>query len=130
MPSAFLVNPGLVLLAAAFMAAPIVLATIVDYQVRQFQHEAFGHLRKAARNLRVMAWAVLVYYAAVLGGSFVLGDLTTMGEWPMPPEGLVLYIRIGAAIVAYALALLVAKELYLVTRPGKMAPGAPDDDPR
>ena len=110
------------------MAAPVVLATIVDFQVRQFQREAFGHLRKAARNLRVMAWAVLVYYAAVLGGSLVLGDLEAMADWPIPIEGLVIYIRIGAVIVAYALALLVAKELYLVTRPGKMAPGAPDDD--
>jgi hypothetical protein len=69
-----------------------------------------------------------MYYAAVLGGSLVLGDLQTMAEWPMPSAGLVIYIRIGAAIVAYALALLVAKELYLVTRPGKLAPGAPHDD--
>lgn len=123
-------EPLLVLLAASFMAAPVVLATIVDFQVRQFQREAFGHLRKAARNLRVMAWAVLVYYAAVLGGSLVLGDLQTMAEWPIASEGLVIYIRIGAAIVAYALALMVAKELYLVTRPGKLAPGAPHDDER
>ena len=123
-------EPLLVVLAAGFMAAPVVLATIVDFQVRQFQHQAFGHLRKAARNLRVMAWAVLVYYAAVLGGSLVLGDLQKMAEWPIASEGLVIYIRIGAAIVAYALALMVAKELYLVTRPGKMAPGAPEDDPR
>lgn len=123
-------EPLLVLLAACFMAAPVVLATIVDYQVRQFQHEAFGHLRKAARNLRIMAWAVLVYYAAVLGGSLVLGDLQTMAHWPMPASGLVLYVRIGAAIVAYVFALFVAKELYLVTRPGKMVPGAPHEDER
>lgn len=124
------VNPALLLLAAVFMAAPLVLAVIVDWQVRQFQREAFGHLRRAARNLRVMAWAVLVYYAGVLAGSLVIGDLQAMVAWPMPTEGVVIYVRIGAAILAYVLALFVAKELYLVTRPGKMAPGAPDDDER
>ncbi|MEK6976123.1 MAG: hypothetical protein AABY18_07255 [Candidatus Thermoplasmatota archaeon] len=123
-------EPLLVALAALFMAAPVVLAGVVDWQVRQFQREAFGHLRRAARNLRVMAWAVLVYYAGVLVGSLVIGDLGTMVVWPMPTEGVVIYVRIGAAIVAYVLALLVAKELYLVTRPGKLAPGAPHDDER
>jgi hypothetical protein len=123
-------EPLLVVLAALFMLAPIALAVVVDWQVRQFQVEAFGHLRKAARNLRVMAWAVLVYYGGVLGGSLVLGDVQEMAEWPLSAAGLVIYIRIGAAIVAYGLALLVAKELYLVTRPGKLAPGAPHDDER
>lgn len=120
----------LVVLAALFIAAPVVLAAIVDWQVRQFQREAFGHLRRAARNLRIMAWAVLVYYGGVLGGSLVLGDVGDMVTWPLSAAGLVIYIRIGAAIVAYGLALLVAKELYLVTRPGKLAPGAPSDDER
>lgn len=64
----------------------------------------------------------------MLGGSLVLGDLPKMAGWPMPPEGMVIYFRIGAATVAYGFALFVAKELYLVTRPGKMVPGAPDDD--
>jgi hypothetical protein len=124
------VNVALLMLASAFMAAPVVLAAIVDWQVRMFQQEAFGHLRKAARNLRVMAWAVLFYYAGVLGGSLAIGDLEDMILWPMPAEGIVIYVRIGAAILAYVLALFVAKELYLVTRPGKMAPGAPHDDDR
>src|SRR5688500_8151376 len=110
------------------MAAPVALAAVVDWQIRQFQREAFGHLRRAARNLRLMSWAVLVYYAGVLGGSLAVGDLAAMTEWPMPADGLVVYLRIGAAIVAYILALSVAKELYLVTRPGKMAPGAPSDE--
>lgn len=120
----------LVVLAALFLLAPIVLATVVDWQVRQFQREAFGHLRRAARNLRIMAWFVLVYYAGVLAGSLVLGEVGDMVRWPMPAAGVVIYVRIGAAIVAYVLALLVAKELYLVTRPGKLAPGAPHDDDR
>lgn len=123
-------NPALVLLASAFLAAPVALAAVVDWQVRQFEREAFGHLRKAARNLRVMAWAVLVYYAGVLGGSVAVGDLGAMVLWPMPTEGVVIYVRVGAAILAYTLALFVAKELYLVTRPGKMAPGAPVEDER
>lgn len=121
-------NVALLLLASAFVAAPVVLAVIVDWQVRLFQQEAFGHLRKAARNLRIMAWAVLLYYAGVLGGSLAVGDLADMVRWPLPTEGLVIYLRIGAATVAYVFALFVAKELYLVTRPGKMAPGAPVDD--
>lgn len=117
----------LVVVAAVFMAAPIALALVVDWQVRQFQREAFGHLRRAARNLRIMAWAVLVYFFGVLGGSLAIGDLGDMIQWPMPTEGLVIYIRIGAAILGYVFALFVAKELYLVTRPGKLAPGAPTE---
>ena len=120
----------LYILATAFLAAPVGLAIVVDLQVRAFQREAFGHLRKAARNLRVMAWAVLVYYAGVLGGSLAVGDLGDMVRWPMPTAGLVVYVRVGAAVLAYTLALFVAKELYLVTRPGKLAPGAPVDDDR
>lgn len=123
-------EPLLVLLASLFMAAPVVLAAVVDWQVRQFQREAFGHLRKAARNLRIMAWAVLVYYFGVLLGSLYVGDLGHMVEWPMPRDGFVIYVRIGAALVGYAFALFVAKELYLVTRPGKLAPGAPHEDER
>ena len=121
---------ALFMLAAAFLAAPVGLAIVVDLQVRAFQREAFGHLRKAARNLRVMAWAVLLYYAGVIAGSLAVGDLADMVAWPMPTSGLVVYIRVGAAILAYTLALFVAKELYLVTRPGKLAPGAPVDDER
>lgn len=123
-------NVLLLLLASSFLAAPIVLAVIVDWQVRQFEREAFGHLRKAARNLRIMAWAVLVYFFGVLGGSLAIGDLGDMVLWPMPTEGAVIYVRIGAAILGYIFALFVARELYLVTRPGKMAPGAPFEDER
>lgn len=115
----------LVVLAGLFLATPLALAVAVDLQVRAFEAEAFGHLRKAARNLRVMAWSILVYYAGVVGTSLAAGDIAELLNWPLSPEGLAIYARIGAAILAYVLGLRVAKELYLVTRPGKMAPGAP-----
>ncbi len=107
----------MVVLAVAAVATPVVLAYLVDCQVRAFQREAFGHLAKAARNLRLMSGAVLLYYFGVLGGSWYAGDLATMLEYPLAREGLAIYVRIGAAVLAYVLALNVAKELYLVTRP-------------
>ncbi|HLF16678.1 MAG TPA: hypothetical protein VI796_04515 [Candidatus Thermoplasmatota archaeon] len=118
----------MVALAALFIATPALLAVAVDIQVRAFQREAFGHLQKAARWFRLMTFAVLLYYFGVLAASLYAGDLQGMLEFPVPREALAIYVRIGAATLAYALALMVAKELYLVTRPGRMAPGAPADD--
>jgi hypothetical protein len=122
-----MVNAGLALVAALFLLAPLVLAALVDQQVRTFQRQAFGHLRKAARNLRVMAWAMFLFYLGVLGGSLAAGDLQQTVEWPLTKEALAIYLRIGAAIGGYVGALFVAKELYLVTRPGKLASGSPDE---
>ncbi len=120
-------HPLLVATAAAFLLAPPVLAVFIDLQVRAFQREAFGHLRKAARNLRIMAWAMFVFYVGVLAGSLAAGDLPQIVTWPLSREAIAIYARVGAAIAGYVGALFVAKELYLVTRPGKKAPGAPHD---
>ncbi len=111
------VHPLAVILAALFMAGPLVLAIYIDRQVAAFQREAFGHLAAAARNLRIMVWAVFVYYIAVLAGSAWIGDMRHMFELPMQPQGVQIYIRIGAAIIGYMFALFVARELYLATRP-------------
>ncbi len=119
-------SPALVLVATVFLLAPPVLAAFIDRQVRAFQREAFGHLRKAARNLRVMAWAMFLFYLGVLVASFTAGDLPQIVQWPLSSEGFAIYVRIGAAIGGYVGALFVAKELYLVTRPGKIAPGLGD----
>ncbi len=113
------VHPVAVVLAAITMLAPCLLALVIDQQVRAFQRQAFGHLAKAARNLRIMVWAVFAYYAVVLAGSWLIGDLEAMFMIPMPVEGVQIYIRIGAAILAYVFALFVARELFLVTQPRK-----------
>lgn len=111
------VHPFLVILAALFLVAPAALVVLIDRQVQAFQQEAFGHLQRAARNLRLMAWFIFVYYAGVLIGSFVIGDLPAMWEYPLRAEGVQIYVRLGAAIAGYIFALQVSKELYQVTRP-------------
>lgn len=110
-------EPVLAAVASVVAAAPLALAFVVDYQVRMFQREAFGHLRRAARNLRIMAWAIFVYYLGVLAASWLAGDLQQVAELPMTAQGWAIYVRIGAAILAYVMAILVARELYLVTKP-------------
>lgn len=107
----------MVVIASVFYIAPLVFAIFIDRQTAAFQREAFGHLRKAARNLRIMAWAIFVYYVGVLVGSAIIGDLQYMYQLPLKPEGVQIYVRIGAAIFGYVFALLVARELYNVTIP-------------
>ncbi len=113
------VHPLGVILAIIFMVLPLVLAVLIDRQVAAFQRQAFGHLAKAARNLRVMSWAVFAYYIVVLTGSWLIGDLKAIFIIPMPVEGVQIYVRIGAAILAYIFAHFVARELFLVTQPRK-----------
>lgn len=108
---------GIDLLATLFLLAPLYLAFLMDRQVNAFQREAFGHLARAARNLRIMSWAILGYYLIVVTGSYFNGDLAGMVRLPLTREGLLLYGRIGAAIIAYFFGLSVARELYLVTKP-------------
>lgn len=110
-------NPFLVIVATVFLAAPLALAVAADLQVRAFQHEAFGHLAKAARYVRLMGWTIFVYYLGVLGGSWALGELQALFFWPLATAGLVVYIRIGAAIAGYVMLNLVATQLYRVVRP-------------
>lgn len=101
------------------MVTPLVMAILIDRQTASFQREAFGHLAAAARNLRIMAWVVFLYYVGVLAGSAIIGDLPRMFELPMEAEGIQIYVRIGAAIVGYIFAMGVARELFLVTKPRK-----------
>lgn len=112
-------NPLMVVVASIFYVAPLVLAIFIDRQSAAFQRESFGHLKKAARNLRIMAWAIFAYYVAVLTGSAIIGDLQYMYELPLQAEGIQIYVRIGAAIMGYVFALFVARELYNVTIPSK-----------
>jgi hypothetical protein len=110
-------------LAALFVAAPPALAFLVDRQAKAFQAEAFGHLRRAARNLRIMGAAILAYYTIVILGAWYTGDLRLLVE-PPTREGILLYVRIGAASVGYAFGYFVARELYLVVRPPHHGRGA------
>lgn len=111
-------HPLMWILAGAFLLAPVALAVAADVQVRAFQKEAFGHLAKAARWLRLMGWIILVYYGGVLIGSYALDELQDLVRWPLSTAGLVIYVRVGAAVLGYALLNLVARELYRVVRPG------------
>ncbi len=105
------------IVAVVWLAAPLYLSIRVDHLVRTFEAEAFGHFRKAARNLRFLVWAIFTYYLGVIIGGVIIGDVQAMFYWPMPAEGVVIYIRIGAVLVGYLFASMVARELYLVTRP-------------
>jgi MFS family permease len=123
-----LIEVALGILAALFMLIPLVLAVRIDMQIRAFQAQAFGHLRKAARNLRIMAWSIFGYYVGVLGGSYFVGDLRHMFDWPMPAEGVQIYVRIGAAVLGYLFAGAVARHLYLVTVPEPRRVPMSDED--
>lgn len=116
------VEPLLAVLAAAAFAAPPLLAWRCDRQARAFQREAFGRLARAARNVRLMVWCILAYYAGVVAGSVAVGDVGAMVQWPMPARGAVVYLRLGAAVLGYVLMLGITRELYLVVRPPR-APG-------
>ncbi len=120
-------NPFLAVVAGLFLLAPLGLAVAADYQVRAFQREAFGHLAKAARYVRMMGWTIFVYYLAVLAGSLLLGELQMMFEWPLAAPGAVIYVRVGAAILGYVMLNLVAAQLYRIVRPAgspmRVAPG-------
>lgn len=103
--------------AVAWLAVPSYLALRTDARTREFQGQAFGHFRKAARNLRWLVWAIFAYYVGVVVSAVLLGDVVAMFRYPMPAEGVLTYVRIGAVIAGYVFTHLVAKELYLVTRP-------------
>ncbi len=116
------------IVAITWLGLPLYLSLCVNRLVRTFEAEAFGHFRKAARNLRYLVWAIFIYYVGVIIGGLIIRDVQAMFYWPMPAEGVVIYIRIGAVIVGYGFASLVARELYLVTRP-EIRP-LPGDDKR
>lgn len=105
------------LAAVAWLVAPTLLAIRVDARARAFQDQAFGHFRKAARNLRMLVWAVFAYYVGVIASGIVLGDVAAMFHFPMPAGGVLTYVRIGAVIAGYVFTDLVARELFLVTQP-------------
>lgn len=116
------VNPVMLIIAILVYAAPVVLAILVDRQIRAFEKEAFGHLAKAARNLRLMAWFILVFFFGVIIGGWVVGDLQETAQWPISGTAATMYIRTLAAITAYVFALFVSKELYAVTKPRRNGP--------
>jgi hypothetical protein len=114
----------LVALASAFIAMPIWLSYQIDQQVKAFQREAFGHLRQAARYLRVLSWGIFVFYLAVVLGAYQMGHLGGMVTWPVQGEALQVYFLLSAAMAGLALEGLVARQLYLITVPATRATAA------
>lgn len=112
-------HPVMLVIAIAVYSAPVVLAVLVDRQIRAFQKEAFGHLAKAARNLRMMAWFILLFFLGVVVGGLAVGDLKETAMWPISGTAATMYLRVFAATAGYLFALAVSKELYAVTKPQK-----------
>lgn len=111
------------LFAALVLASPGAFAFISDRQAASFQREAFGHYRRAARNLRILVWIVFVFYALVIAGAFVTGDIREMMFFPLSARATFVYLRIVAVLAGYVVVNLVTHELWLVTRPAP--PGSP-----
>ena len=67
----------------------------------------------------IVVWGIFAYYVGVIVSGILLGDVPAMFRYPMPAEGVLTYVRIGAVIAGYVFTNLVANELYLVTRPDR-----------
>ncbi len=111
------VSPVLLPVAVLLLASPLPFAVLAIVQAQGFYREAFGAYRLAARNLMIGVVGVFVYYVAVLASAFVGGRLDLMGVWPLPLEGVLLYVQVAAAAVAFVLLWLSARALYWITRP-------------
>lgn len=112
------IHPVLLVMGLAVIVSPLLLAVRIELQARRFQTQAFGHLSRAARNLRQAVWGVLAFYVLVVGGGAATGQYATLFEWPLGGDAALVYLRILAVTVAYALFGRVAQQLYLVTVPG------------
>ncbi len=131
------VHPALLPLAGVLLGAPLPFATVAFLQARVFARDAFGAYRRAARNLMLGVVVVFVYYLAVVASALAAGRLDLMGVWPLPLEGVLLYVQAGAAVAAFAVLWLSARALFWITRPGEaqraredagdMHPGYEDD---
>ncbi len=111
------VSPVLIPVAILLMASPLPFAVLAILQARGFYREAFGSYRVAARNLMIGVVGVFVYYVAVLVSAFIAGRLDLMGVWPLPLEGVLLYVQVAAASAAFVLLWLSARAMYWITRP-------------
>jgi len=99
------------------LAAPLPFAVVAFGQARAFEREAFGGFARSARNLRLAVLFVFAYYLVVVLSAVVSGRLDLMALWPMPLEGVLLYAQVVAAVVAFVVLWLVAREMYGMTRP-------------
>lgn len=117
------VSPALLPLSIVLLLTPLPFAVLAWIEARAFAREAFGGYARSARNLQFGVALVVAYYAAVVLSALVGGRLDLMAWWPMPLEGILLYVQVLMAGVAFTALWLVARELYLLVRP----PSTSDD---
>ncbi|MEK6985549.1 MAG: hypothetical protein AABX89_04110 [Candidatus Thermoplasmatota archaeon] len=108
------------LVGVALLVTPLALAFLCVRLVLAFEKEAFGHLRRAARNLRILCFGVFLYYAVVVASSLPNYAVVGLFSWPLHAEATALYVRLIAINLAFFGGLMIAKELYHVTQPGRL----------
>jgi hypothetical protein len=110
-------NAGLWALAVLLLLAPFPLAVMAFVRIRRFHREAFGGFRRAASGLQVMDIAGVAFYLVVALSAFAGGRIGHMVRWPLSAEGLILYVQMLVALVAFAVLYSVAHHLDAITRP-------------
>ncbi len=111
------VSPALVPFSVVLLATPLPFAVLAWVESRAFRREAFGGYARSARNLQYAVTLVLLYYVAVVASAAVGGRLDLMALLPLPLEGVLLYIQLGVAGIAFIALWLVARELYMLVKP-------------
>lgn len=111
------VSPALQPMSLILLATPLPFAVLAWMEARAFRKEAFGGFARSARNLQGGVVLVSLYYGAVLLSAALGGRLALMAVWPMPLEGLLLYVQVGLAVVAFTALWLVAREMFRMVWP-------------
>lgn len=111
------VSPALQPMSLILLATPLPFAVLAWMEARAFRKEAFGGFARSARNLQGGVVLVSLYYAAVVLSAALGGRLALMAVWPMPLEGLLLYVQVGLAVVAFTALWLVAREMFRMVWP-------------
>ncbi len=111
------VSTALVPVSVLLLATPLPFAVLAWIESRAFRREAFGGYARSARNLQYGVGLVFLYYAAVVASAAVGGRLDLMAVIPLPLEGVLLYVQLVLAGIAFTALWLVARELYLLVKP-------------
>ncbi len=111
------VSAALVPFSIVLLVTPLPFAVLAWVESRAFRREAFGGYARSARNLQYGVVLVFLYYAAVVASAAAGGRLDLMALVPLPLEGVLLYVQLLLAGVAFTALWLVARELYLLVKP-------------
>lgn len=111
------VSPALLPFSIILLLTPLPFAALAWFESRAFRREAFGGYARSARNLQWAIGLVLAYYGAVVASAAAGGRLDLMAIRPVPLEGILLYLQLVVAGVAFTVLWLVARELYLLVKP-------------